>query len=170
MQNKRMVVRSFIVNTYKADQMNRHGIVNEDGSIDQTGHKQVPIKYDKTLFQVEDESGRLIEEITVDEGIVDLLKAVWRHGIPTNHSCQGRKGETAWIRFESFEDAGRFLDLVFPLSGGKWNLNRINKNNKNCEVSFPQENIAKIAEELNKQAATQLIKLVQQNNTHITIK
>lgn len=69
--------------------MLRHGIVNGDDSVDQTGHKQVPIQYDKTLFQVEDESGSLLEEITVDESMVDLLKAVWRHGIPTNHLCQG---------------------------------------------------------------------------------
>lgn len=161
---RRIVMRSFIVNTYKADQMLRHGIVNEDGSVDQTGHKQVPIKYDKNLFQVEDESGRLLEEIIVDEGMVDLLKAVWRHGIPTNHSCQGREGEPAWIRFESFEYAGHFHDLVPHTQGEKWRLSQ------KCEVSFPQESIAKITEELNKQAVTQTQVTQLLNNIHITTK
>jgi len=149
MQKRRAVTRWHEVHTYKADQMVQPGIVNEHGSIEETGHKQVPIQYDKNLFQVEDESGKLLEEITVDEGIVDLLKAVWRHEIPTTYSCQGRKGETAWIRFESFEDAGHFLDLISHLPVEKLNLNG------KCEVSFPQEDIAKIAPELNKKPATQ---------------
>jgi len=152
------VGRSFIINTYKADQMHLHGIVNEDGSIEQTGHKQVQIQYDKTLFQVEDKSSGLLEEISVDEGMVDLLRAVWRHGIPTTYSCQGREGETAWIRFESLEDAARFYDLVSHLLGEKWILN------KKYELSFPQENITRIAEELNTKAITQFTIDVQLNN------
>lgn len=66
----RMVIRSFTVNTYKADQMLQPVILNEDCSIEQTGHNQVSIPYDKTLFQVVDGSGRLLEEIIVDEGMV----------------------------------------------------------------------------------------------------
>jgi hypothetical protein len=149
MGKKRFVTRWYLINTYKASQMLKPGIINEDGSVEQTGHKQVPIQYDKKLFQVEDESGKLLEEIIVDEGLVDLLKAVWRHGIPTNRSCQGKNGETAWISFESFESMGRFLDLTLHLSGEKWELNS-NKDKMYFGVSFPQEDIAKITEELNK--------------------
>ena len=154
MQERRFVIRSFTVNTYKANQMLLHGNINEDGIVEQTGHNQVSISYDKTLFKVVDESGRLLEEIIVDEGMVDLIKAVWRHGIPTNRSCQGGNSEIAWISFESFEGVGRFLDLVLHLSGEKWKLN-FEKNKRNFEVSFPHEDIAKITEELNKQAVTQ---------------
>lgn len=151
----RMVARSYPINTYKADQMLRSGIINADDSVDRTGHKQVPITYNKALFQVADESGKVLEEIAVDEGMVDLLGAVWRHGIPTTHSCQGRKGETAWIRFESFEDAGRFLDLVSNLLEMNLSINR--SINNSCEVSFPREDISKITEELNRQIVTQQI-------------
>ena len=164
----RMVMRSFIVNTYKVDQMLLHGNVNEGGSIEQTGHKQVPIKYDKNLFEVVDESGRLLEEIIVDEGMVDLLRAIWRHEIPTNRSCQGGNGEMTWISFESFEGTGRFLDLVLHLIGEEWCLNS-NKNKKIFEVSFPQDDIAKITEELNRQPVAQadvkeFLKFVHLNN------
>ena len=76
----------------------------------------------------------------MDEGTVDLLRAVWRHGIPTNRSCQGGNGEKAWISFESFEGTGRFLDLVLPISSVKLELNS-NKNKNNFEVSFSQENM-----------------------------
>ncbi len=139
--------------------MLRRGNINEDGSVEQTGHNQVSIPYDKALFKVVDEaSGTFLEEITVDEGMVDLLKAVWRHGIPTNRSCQGGNGEKAWTSFESFEDTGHFLDLVPHSQSKKWELNP-NKDKHNFEVSFPQEDIAKVTEELNKAATPQLIKI-----------
>ena len=166
MQKTRIVIRSYIVNTYKADQMLLHGNINEDGSVEQTGHNQVSIPYDKTLFQVEDESGRLLEEIIVDEGMVNLLKAVWRHGIPTIRSCQGGNGEMAWISFESFEGTGRFLDLVLHLIREKWNLNS-NKNKKIFDVSFPREDIAKITEELNKQPVAQTDVKIPLNFVHL---
>lgn len=153
MSKFRMVATSFEIHTYNADQMLRSGIINADESVDLTGHKHVSIPYDKTLFQVADESGKVLEEITVDEGIVDLLKAVWRHGIPTTHSCQGREGETAWVRFESFEGAGRFLDLISHLPDMNLSLNR--SINNSCEISFSREAIKKITEELNKAVVMQ---------------
>ena len=58
MEKRRFVTRWYLINTYKAGQMLKPGIINEDGSVEQTGHKQVPIQYDKKLFQVEDESGK----------------------------------------------------------------------------------------------------------------
>jgi hypothetical protein len=158
MLKQRIVARTYEVNTYKADQKHLHGIVNEDGSIEETGHKHVPIRYDKNLFLVVNESDKLLEEIEVDESMVDLLKAVWRHGIPTTYSCQGRKDETAWIRFESFEDAAHFCDLASDLPNEKWTLN------KKREFSFPQEDIAKVTEELDKKAVTHSTMLVQLNN------
>jgi len=142
---KRVVIRNYIVPLYQADLLHPGGIVDKDGNVEPTGHKQVSIRYDQTLFEVKDKAGELLEEISVDEGMVDLLKAVWRHGIPTAYSCQGRYDETAWIRFVSFEDACYFLDLVSH-PDMKWDLNKIR------ELSFLQEDIVKITEKLNSQA------------------
>ena len=133
----------------KAEQMILHGNQNEDGSMEPIGHNQVSIPYDKTLFRVVDESDKLLDEITVDGGMVELLKAIWRHNIPTFHSCQGVEGDKAWIRFMWREDVPRFLDLV-PRSGNidTWKL-VFNEAEKHFEVSFPPEDIARITEELN---------------------
>jgi len=138
-----------LVPTYEAELILRHGNVNEDGGVEPTGHKQVSIPYDKTLFRVMDKSGiTLLDKITVDEGMVDLLKALWRHGIVTKHSCQGVEGEEAWIRFEFHKDVVRFNDLVGHLSrisgGKKWTFYE-----NSLEISFPPEHIAMMTEELN---------------------
>jgi hypothetical protein len=159
----RIVVRSFKIKTYKADQMLLRGNENEDGSIEQTEHMQVLVPYDKKLFRVMDDSGKLLDEITVDEGMVDLLKAIWRHGIPTNRSCQGENGETAWISFESYECMGHFLDLVLHISGEKWRMD-CKKSTNYFGISFPQEDIKKITEELNRTVTTQLIRLAPRLN------
>jgi hypothetical protein len=138
-----------LVPTSSAEQMLLHGNENEDGSIEPTGHNQVSIPYDKTLFRVVDESHKLLDEITVDEGMVELLKAIWRHRLPTVHSCQGTEGDTAWIRFMWHEDVSRFLDLVPQSRNAEhWKLSFI-KAEKNYQVSFPPEDIARITEELN---------------------
>lgn len=159
----RIVVRSFKIKTYKADQMLLRGNVNEDCSIEQTEHMQVSVPYDKKLFRVMDDSGKLLDKIIVDEGMVDLLKAIWRHGIPTNRSCQGANGETAWISFESYEGMGHFLDLVLHISGEKWSMD-CKKSTNYFGISFPQEDIEKITEELNKTATIQLIRLAPRLN------
>ncbi|GAB6265036.1 MAG: hypothetical protein STSR0001_04800 [Methanothrix sp.] len=142
-----------LIPTYRANQMLRRGNVNEDGSEEPTGHNQVSVPYDNSLFRVLDESDTLLDEITVDEGMVDLLKAIWRHGISTNHSCQGIEGEEAWIRFVRDKDVDRFNKLVGHLSRNsgekKWTFCR-----SALEISFPPEDIAKITEELNKHAVT----------------
>ena len=145
-EKKRVVIRNYIVPIYPVDLLQPGGNIDKDGNVEPTGHKQVSIRYDQTLFKVTDKAGGLLEEILVDEGMVDLLKAVWRHGIPTAHSCQGEKDEEAWIRFVTFEDAGYFRDLFSHFPDMKWDLKG------NHELSFPQEDIPKITEELNRQA------------------
>jgi hypothetical protein len=46
--------------------------------------------------------------IEVDEGIRDLLEAVWTRGMATEFSCQGEHGEFAHICFTRAADACRF--------------------------------------------------------------
>ncbi|MDD4690589.1 MAG: hypothetical protein PHE51_12715 [Eubacteriales bacterium] len=144
---------AILIPAYRANQMLRHGNVNEDCSEEPTGHIQISIPYDNTLFRVLDESDALLAEITVDEGMVDLLKAIWRHGISTNHSCQGIEGEEAWIRFVWYRDVDRFNRLVGHLSRhsgeNKWTFHK-----SGLEISFPPKDIARITEELNNQAVT----------------
>jgi hypothetical protein len=132
------------INTCRADQIFKPGVVNEDGSLRRTGHRQVSIRYDQTLFRFVGRSGKLLRRVVVDEGMVDLLEAIWKHGIPTIKSCQGGNGETVWIRFMSLKDADRFRKLVSHLPQDGWILN------KQFELSFPPEDITKIVEELNK--------------------
>ena len=133
----------------KAEQMILHGNQNEDGSMEPIGHNQVSIPYDKTLFRVVDESDKLLDEITVDDGMIELLRAIWRHKIPTFHSCQGTEGDKAWIRFMWRKDVPRFLDLVPQSSNNAhWGLGFI-EDEKNYQISFPPEDIARITEELN---------------------
>ena len=140
------------INTYRADQMCRPGVVNEDLSIKQTRHKQVSIQYDQTLFRVEGRSGKLLKRVVVDEGMADLLTAIWTLGIPTTRSCQGVNGEMAWIRFEFSTDLNRFLNLVSPpLSINEWKLGREKIGNMEAiDLWFPPEDIEKIVEELKK--------------------
>ena len=45
----------------------------------------------------------------VDEGIRDLLEALWSRGMVTEFSCQGEQGELAHICFARAADAGRFM-------------------------------------------------------------
>jgi hypothetical protein len=138
-----------LVPTFKAHQTLQRGNVNEDNSIEQTGHNQVSIPYDNTLFRVVNESNELLDEITVDEGMVDLLNAIWIHRIPTFHSCQGEEDDMAWIRFLWRVDVFRFLELV-PKSrnADTWKKGFIEAE-KHFEISFPPEDIARITEELN---------------------
>jgi hypothetical protein len=136
-----------LIPTYKAHQVLQQGNINEDGSIEPTEHKQVPIPYDKMLFRVVDESNRLLEKIEVDEGVADLLGAIWKHRISTTKSCQGGNGEMAWIGFYSEDDLVRFNNLIGHISrsSGKkeWILN------DKFEIFFPPEHIAMMIEELN---------------------
>lgn len=138
-----------LVPTYEAVQMLKPGIENEDKSITPTGHKQLSIPYDQTLFRVLGRSGKLLKKVTVDEGIADLLIAIWKHRIHTTRSCQGGDGEKAWIRFQWREDVVLFNELVGHISriSGKkeWNLNETS-----LEISFPPEHIAMMTEELNR--------------------
>jgi hypothetical protein len=140
------------INTHRADQMCKPGVVNEDLSIKRTGHKQVSIQYDQTLFRVEGRSGKLLKRVVVDEGMADLLTAIWKLGIPTTRSCQGANGEMAWIRFEFPKDLNRFLKLVSPpLSINDWKLGRKKIGKMEAiDLSFPPEDIEKIVEELKK--------------------
>jgi hypothetical protein len=47
--------------------------------------------------------------VEVDEGIRDLLEAVWARGMATEFSCQGHN-ELAHICFASAADAWRFME------------------------------------------------------------
>ena len=57
--------------------------------------------------------------VEVDEGIRDLLEAVWSRGMATEFSCQGEQGESAHICFARASDAARFTqapgDFVITL-------------------------------------------------------
>jgi hypothetical protein len=46
--------------------------------------------------------------VEVDEGIQDLLEALWSRGIVTEFSCQGGDGALAHICFTHAADASRF--------------------------------------------------------------
>lgn len=54
---KRVVIRNYIVPLYQADLLQPGGIVDKDGNVEPTGHKQVSIRYDQTLFEVKDKAG-----------------------------------------------------------------------------------------------------------------
>ena len=47
--------------------------------------------------------------VEVDEGIRDLLEALWSRGMVTEFSCQGEHGELAHICFARAADARRFM-------------------------------------------------------------
>lgn len=46
--------------------------------------------------------------VEVDEGIRDLLEALWAHGMSTEFSCQGNDAGMAHICFARISDAMRF--------------------------------------------------------------
>ena len=48
--------------------------------------------------------------VDVDEGLRDLLEAVWRKGMRTEFSCQGDHGGLAHICFAGVDDARRFMN------------------------------------------------------------
>jgi hypothetical protein len=48
--------------------------------------------------------------VEVDEGIRELLEALWSHGMVTEFSCQGEHGELAHICFARAADARRFME------------------------------------------------------------
>lgn len=48
--------------------------------------------------------------VYVDEGIRDLLEALWSRGMVTEFSCQGMSGSLAHICFSRIDDARRFMD------------------------------------------------------------
>lgn len=54
--------------------------------------------------------------VYVDEGVVDLLEALWARGLRTEFSCQGGEGRFAHVCFSTIRDAIRFAagpgDLV----------------------------------------------------------
>jgi hypothetical protein len=47
--------------------------------------------------------------VEVDEGIAELLEALWSHGMVTEFSCQGEHGKLAHICFARTADARRFM-------------------------------------------------------------
>jgi serine/threonine-protein kinase RIO1 len=47
--------------------------------------------------------------VEVDEGIRELLEALWTRGMITEFSCQGEHGKLAHICFARTADARRFM-------------------------------------------------------------
>ncbi|RDJ35585.1 MAG: hypothetical protein DWQ19_12270 [Crenarchaeota archaeon] len=66
-------------------------------------HKQVEVIYQG-------------HQITIDEGLKELLPLIWKFGIKTELSCQENKPGIAWISFNTSHDAKMFLNLaaVYP--------------------------------------------------------
>ena len=48
----------------------------------------------------------------VDDGIVPLILAIWRHGIPTSMSCESDDDDRVWVMFPDARAAEHFLSLV----------------------------------------------------------
>jgi hypothetical protein len=48
--------------------------------------------------------------VEVDEGIAELLEALWSRGMATEFSCQGDHGKLAHICFAGAADARHFMD------------------------------------------------------------
>ncbi|HEX2286001.1 MAG TPA: hypothetical protein VHI10_14440 [Mycobacterium sp.] len=48
--------------------------------------------------------------VEVDEGIRDLLEALWSRGMSTEFSCQGDDDKLAHVCFTRMADAWRFLE------------------------------------------------------------
>lgn len=111
---KRVVIRNYIVPLLSNRSPQSSGIVDKDGNVELTGHKQVSIRYDQTV-EVKDKASGLLEEISVDGR---------RHGgstpgqsgdteyQPLTHAKDGMMKLLEYRHFVSFEDAGYFLDLV----------------------------------------------------------
>jgi hypothetical protein len=69
----------------------------------------------KTHRQVE------VDGIEVDEGMADMLRAVWKSGINTQFSCQGNEGATdaygGMIVFPTVTDAVAFMSTTLDMTG-----------------------------------------------------
>jgi hypothetical protein len=68
------------------------------------GHKQVRIQH-KNL------------SANVDEGIADLILAMWRCGIETQMSCQENGPGVTWVSFRRVSDLHLFMKLLLDWSG-----------------------------------------------------
>jgi hypothetical protein len=86
-------------------------VVDELDDKSPTKHRQVTVPAPHWLGQ---------RTVDIDEGIVDLLKAIWAAGLRTDFSCQGDTGPIdgdpdtghAWLNFGDRDQAERFLALV----------------------------------------------------------
>lgn len=67
-------------------------------------HKQVSVRYTAPMLK-----GRMVK---VDEGLAELLQAIWSHGIDTVLSCQENQPGIAWIMFPAPVEARHFLNRV----------------------------------------------------------
>jgi hypothetical protein len=63
------------------------------------------VRVDTTHRQVAASNG-----VEVDEGIRDLLEALWSRGMKTEFSCQGDDDQLAHICFARAADAHRFIE------------------------------------------------------------
>jgi hypothetical protein len=74
-------------------------------------HKQVAIEYGRNKAEV-------------DEGLADLILAMWRAGIDTDLSCQENFKNIAWIAFPTQEDI-RLLSVVIFDADRQYFYNKI---------------------------------------------
>ena len=75
---------------------------------------ETAIRYVPTHRQVHTSIG-----VEVDEGIRELLEALWAHGMRTEFSCQGGEAGMAHICFSDLADAVRFAAGDLQVTAGE---------------------------------------------------
>jgi hypothetical protein len=91
----------------------------------------------------------------IDEGIVELIQACWRHHLGTTMSCEGNlhpdyKGfaRNAWITFCSFDDARRFIELATGTTEPPRTWTVQERPSGETGVAFPPASISKLAKKM----------------------
>jgi hypothetical protein len=69
-------------------------------------HVAVPLLYNEKV-------------VYIDYRLSWLMEAIWGRGIQTRACCQGGENQKAYILFDRFEDARKFINIV---SRSKWDL------------------------------------------------
>lgn len=72
--------------------------------------------HERTGSTMPDHTQVTVNGIDVDEGLAELLQALWAADIGTQYSCQGGPGE-AMILFPTVKDALRFVTETFAVTG-----------------------------------------------------
>lgn len=94
--------------------------------------------------------------ISVDQAMAPLLLAAWRAGIRTGYSCQGERGEAAYIAFNDLKSGDKFSVLterarVAGCFDWKWSVSRcpgVRAKGLRLMVEFPSSAIRSITKAL----------------------